>query len=233
MIQPPDYWLPLKPPFDSQYSVGTATDSNSCVSQSIVHIIEMLQGNKYRWSPRAVAYFSATTIQGNSETNVLDSVNKVGLIPYDLWPDLDKFTWAEYYTPVPKEIWKQAIPITISIIPPDINKSPLWTILDFGATNHAVAQLTIGKPHDLYFDSEPGGEVKTIYQPIISQHSIKINKFNMTNAQFVHKAGTQEYGFYLPALSEDALKDKALNLGIDILNGPGVDFTKAKEVTGL
>lgn len=173
-ITAPDYWLPYIPPYDSQYSQGTATDSNSCVSQSLVHIIEMLQGNKFRWSPRALAYFSATTIEGNSLANVLDSVNKVGLIPYDLWPTPDKFTWPEYYTPVPKEVWSQAVPIKVEMIPPDIMKSPLWTSLDFKTTRHEVAQLTIGRDHDLYFDSEPGPAVKNIWETIISQHSIKL-----------------------------------------------------------
>lgn len=234
MIKAPDYWLPYIPAYTSQYSVATATDSESCVSHSIVAILEMLLGNRFRFSPRAVAYFSATTIEGNTLANVLDSVNKVGLIPYALWPTPDHFTWAEYYTPVPKEIWQQAIKVDVSMIPADILKSPLWTILDFGTNNHVVAQLTINKPHNLYFDSETGDPVKTIYQPTVSQHSLKINKFNMTNAEFVHKAGTSEYGFYLPATSEESIKDKALNLGLSITKPDNtVDFSQAKEVTGL
>lgn len=56
----------------------------------------------------------------------------------------------------------------------------------------------------------------------------------MSNAEFVHKTGTPEYGFYLPSLSEQAVVDKALNLGIDILRPDGtIDYTKAKEVNGL
>lgn len=56
----------------------------------------------------------------------------------------------------------------------------------------------------------------------------------MTNVQFVHKVGTQEYGFYVPALSQEAVKDKALNFDVPALDASGnVDFTKAVEVTGL
>lgn len=56
----------------------------------------------------------------------------------------------------------------------------------------------------------------------------------MSNTQFIHKAGTQEYGFYVPATSIDAIKDKALNFGVEIENPDGtIDFNKAKEVTGL
>jgi hypothetical protein len=56
---------------------------------------------------------------------------------------------------------------------------------------------------------------------------------NMSNAIFVHKVGTQEYGFYLPTLSPDALKDKAMNLGKEEIIKPDgtVDFSKAKEIT--
>jgi hypothetical protein len=56
----------------------------------------------------------------------------------------------------------------------------------------------------------------------------------ISNAEFVHKVGTKEYGFYLPALSEDAIKDKAMNLGKNILNDDGtINFPAAKEVSGL
>jgi murein DD-endopeptidase MepM/ murein hydrolase activator NlpD len=53
----------------------------------------------------------------------------------------------------------------------------------------------------------------------------------MSNTQFVHRAGTNEYGFYIPATSIDAIKDKALNYGVDIEKPDGsVDFSKAKEM---
>lgn len=56
----------------------------------------------------------------------------------------------------------------------------------------------------------------------------------MSNAQFIKKAGTNEYGFYLPATTEESCKDKALNLGLDIFKSDNtVDFSKAKEITGL
>ena len=56
----------------------------------------------------------------------------------------------------------------------------------------------------------------------------------MSNTVFVKKVGTQEAGFYLPATTIESLKDKALNLGLNILDANGnVDFSKAKEVSGL
>lgn len=55
----------------------------------------------------------------------------------------------------------------------------------------------------------------------------------MSNAIFVKRAGTSEAGFYIPASSEEALKDKALNLGLNILKDGHVDYTVAKEIAGL
>lgn len=56
----------------------------------------------------------------------------------------------------------------------------------------------------------------------------------MTNVQFVHKAGTPEYGFYVPATSAETIKDKALNFDAQIFDASGnVDFTKAVDITGL
>jgi murein DD-endopeptidase MepM/ murein hydrolase activator NlpD len=53
----------------------------------------------------------------------------------------------------------------------------------------------------------------------------------MSNTQFVHRADTNEYGFYIPATSIESIKDKALNYGVDIEKPDGsVDFSKAKEM---
>ena len=54
----------------------------------------------------------------------------------------------------------------------------------------------------------------------------------MSNTIFVHKSGTQEYGFYVPATSPEAIKDKALNYGVPILKADGtIDYNLAKEIT--
>lgn len=56
----------------------------------------------------------------------------------------------------------------------------------------------------------------------------------MSNAKFVQNGDTPEYGFYLPATSEEALIDKAKNLGLNILKPDGkIDFSKAIKVKGL
>lgn len=61
-----------------------------------------------------------------------------------------------------------------------------------------------------------------------------LEKPNMSNAIFVHRAGTNEYGFYLPATNGEAIKDKAINFGQTIIKPDGtIDFAKAKDINGL
>jgi len=63
---------------------------------------------------------------------------------------------------------------------------------------------------------------------------VVVAKEFMGNTQFIKKAGTSEFGFYVPATSEEAIKDKALNYGVALEKPDGtVDFSKAKEVSGL
>jgi hypothetical protein len=114
------------PPYDPQYS--PVADSDSCPAQGVDHALEMNQGNKQRWSPRAAAVLGSVkpdvggTIQG-----VVDGINTYGLIPYDLWPDLTgDWTAEEYYQPVPASIIAQANKsFAVSIIPADLSKSAL------------------------------------------------------------------------------------------------------------
>lgn len=76
----------------------------------------------------------------------------------------------------------------------------------------------------LYQNNGFGGAV----DPFLYGHKKDIP---MSNSIFVHKAGTSEYGFYLPDTSGEAAKDMALNLGLDILKADGsIDFSKAKEM---
>lgn len=57
---------------------------------------------------------------------------------------------------------------------------------------------------------------------------------DMSNVIFAHKAGTEEYGFWVPATTAESAKDKALNFGLTITKPDGsVDFGQAKEINGL
>lgn len=84
----------------------------------------------------------------------------------------------------------------------------------------------------VHFDVFKGNTLPPLtYTNFINPQTINWEK-NMSNAIFVHKVGTGEYGFVLPATSVESVKDKALNLGReDIINADGtVDFSKARDV---
>lgn len=92
--------------------------------------------------------------------------------------------------------------------------------------------------HHLHFDiremTDNGSTVNINngYGGAIDPEPLMLNKeAPMSNVIFVHKEGTSEYGFYVPATLVETLKDKALNFGLDITNPDGsVDFAKAKEM---
>lgn len=164
------------PPYESQYSATTHSDMQDCVEESFCHIVYMLTG--FRASPRALAYMTDVQPTGSSVTQCLAVVNAKGLIPYDLWPTPDSFTWESYYTPIPQNILDQVIKIEAYLAPPSLETSPLWTELEWNSslpipTRHMVAQINDTQ----YFDSEIGAAIKPIdYEgaKIVYQTSLKV-----------------------------------------------------------
>jgi len=99
-------WTPKVPPYESQYSATGHTDAEDCVEESLCHIIYMLTGKRY--SPRALAYLTDVSPTGSSVQQALTTLKVYGLIPYELWPTPDSFTWESYYAPIPADVLKQA-----------------------------------------------------------------------------------------------------------------------------
>lgn len=222
------------PPYHLQYSIVNRVDSLGCVSFSLCNMTYVMTGVMY--SPRALAKMSATDfVHGNNVTTVLTAADEQGLIPYDLWPVPETFTWDEFYAPIPQNILDKAQKLDIVLIPPDLNKSPIWTEFEGvnANTNTIYQHMVAGIGDNQFIDSEPGGQIKTFTGKTIEwQSSIKINNLpNMTNVIFVHKDGTSEYGFYVPATSSETIKDKALNFGLEIEKPDGtVNFDQAQTV---
>lgn len=103
-------------------------------------------------------------------------------------------------------------------------------------TNHAVELVKINNYQifDSYAINNPPTFLKDLASDYVIPYLYKVllTPKNMTNAIFVHKTGTQEYGFYLPALSPDAVRDKALNLGLNVENPDGtIKYLEAKDIT--
>lgn len=154
-------WTTLVPPYDSQYSASTHTDFEDCVEESLCHIVYCLTG--FRPSPRALGKFVGVSPTLGSDTfNALAETNSKGLIPFQEWPtptDTSIETWEVYYQGIPSDVLAWALPVEISLVPPDISKSPLWTRLVFpdGAA-HYVCQINSHQ----YFDSETGNPIKEL-----------------------------------------------------------------------
>lgn len=181
--QPKRDWSDRLPPWTSQYSVPNRFDAWDCLSESLGNIVYMVTG--FDSSPRALAKISNTTPQGNYQSVVLKAANEFGLIPYPMWPTPDVFEWndpsnpiPDFYADIPQHVLDSLVKVKIKMIPPDLNKSPLWTILRFpNGAQHGVAQINERE----YFDSELGAEVKSLNYGgaiIVSQYSLNIQLIN-------------------------------------------------------
>jgi hypothetical protein len=215
----------------------------ACASYSAIHIAETLikyqTGHFWEFSERALAKLSGTTHQGNSLENVINAINKYGLILDRDWDALtygdqyNDISWDQYYADIPVPVLKKAYGFTAQmskLSPSQASKAletgPLWTIIDVGPINHVVMQINQTQYYDSYEirikNFQPA-------QPIISQYKLLLIPKPMTNALLVKKG--DEYGYYIPATNEPAMIDKALNFGYPLAtleNGTKVDWNNIK-----
>lgn len=208
-------WTSKKPPWTSQFSVPNRVDAMDCLSESFINIVFMLTG--FDSSPRALAKEADTGTAGTSEDAVLKAANANGLVPYTLWPSPQVFDWATYYTPIPPEIISKAVPVEIKLIPPDLNKSPLWTILRFpNGVQHGVAQLNETE----YFDSEQGAEIKPINYGgavVVLQSSLQVTIKGAFMDALVPKSANigGEEGIFLAAPTQAVFQAACIAYGKD------------------
>lgn len=225
-------WTPFAPT-DGDTQESQRTETNACVSFSAIHIIEMLlkkqTGLEIEFSERALAKFSGTTPTGNSFVNVLNALNHHPLILDQNWPiPNDNYTWDEFYQTVSfnlvdggQQLKFQMKPVPLNKIAEYLNYAPLWVEIRLSPTvTHAVALLT----PTTYFDSY-GKLIKPLNYPIINVYLLQF----MSNVLLVKKGN--EFGFYFPATNEQAMIDKALNVGYalpTLNNGANVDWNNLK-----
>lgn len=237
---------------ESQHS--QACDSFACVSFSAVHCLEsqiqFLTGQVVKLSPRFLAAVSHTTTEGNSFQAVFNAIIQYGICTEDTWPVPfgTAWTWAEFYATPSAEAYKEAlffknqfiIALQANTSPVALSSAPLWVEVNLGYTTHAVEQINTTTE----LDSEPnlappghGGDVAPYLKslaPVVHYNLLLLTPKTMSNAIFYHKAGTQEYGIAFPKIDADALKDLALNCGINIQNPDGsINFALAAEITGM
>lgn len=153
----PPIWIKFTPIYDSQYSATTHTDAEDCVEESLCHIMYCLTGRRY--SPRALAMLTQVNPTGSTCDEAIIAANKYGLVPYELWPTPDTFTWESYYADIPKDVLDRADKYVITLVAPDLNVSPIWAQLNFlNGTKHLVCKVSDTE----YFDSEQGAAIKPL-----------------------------------------------------------------------
>lgn len=130
------------PKYDAQSSI--TCDSDTCQTQATIHAIEMKQGNKQRWSVRAPAVLAGIDPRvGGTIQQVVNAINHYGLIPYDLWPDLDDpWTNDQFFAPIPKNILAQANKAYSFSITNKLELPYLVEIKPSSALAHLTAQYT-------------------------------------------------------------------------------------------
>jgi hypothetical protein len=187
-----------------------------------------------------------TSKNGNYVWKVCEDGRKIsGLIPARMLPDVPSMKNAEYYnrsriTPEmiaigqefmkwfnlpyewqgvePAEIRKQLKQVPLMITQPGH---------EVVGVNHKPTAIVTNDSYDPYIKDLPYTGVNYVMKVLVNY----LEREPMSNVIFVHKEGTPEYGFFIPATTVDTLKDKALNFGLSITKPDGsVDFDKAKGV---
>jgi len=108
IICPDGQWNKFLPTEERQS--GRLTDSMGCTGYSLLNCLETLAkaqfGTVWNKSDRYLNKMSGTTRNGNTMSNVLETVRKnFGALKEEHWPwDIETFDWDEYYKSVPKNI---------------------------------------------------------------------------------------------------------------------------------
>ena len=242
-------WKPFLPP--GEWQKQNFVDTMACVTFSLLNCIEtqekFLTGNQINYSDRWIAMMSGTTHQGNFLPVVADTVRKYGLVREESWPSPSNFTWESYYeVPTSEKMaslkaegveWLKTHTLDYEWLGTDlitILKELKMCPLQIIRPGHAIEGFYEETEIMNYFDSYNPFEKSIERIELTDALKPLLTLKKMSNAIFVHKTGTQEYGFYLPATSTESIRDKALNLGLTIEKADGsVDFSQAKEIKGL
>lgn len=231
-------------------------DTMACVSFSANTLCEMQikqqTGVEVNFSDRFLAKMSGTTKQGNWLYLVGDTLRKIGGVLEEEWPvPPGDFGWDDYYTPIPQfvidraqkqfrdlyDIGTEWITRSAEEIAKHLKHAPLQVVIP----GHAVAGYIISAQGDevTYFDTYDPFIKKARLSDIQDVYKILLTVKKMI--EFVHIAGTEEYGFLestpftrILHRSVDpehaAFQAKLFKLAVLTPEGK-VDFTKARDIT--
>jgi hypothetical protein len=233
----PNYdWRPFVPVGEVQYY--PTFDSMGCTGYSDNNTAEVQlkqsTGLEFNFSDEAINFLAGCTQQGNYLYKPADVARKQGRILQKDWTILNPTSWQDLQKAIPAEILAKAIffieayqwvSTDKASMKIHLKQAPVQIIINKGT--HAVCCVYVDDSGWWYYDSYAPFLKKTTEQPT---SGLQIVVKPMT--QFVHKTGTQEYGFYVPAIDPSALLSRGENLGMPISKPDGtIDFTKAKEIT--
>lgn len=207
---------------------------------------------KINCSEKFSAILNGTTKDGNWIYIVWDHIRKLsGVIPEAMLPSDSSEAWDVYYNR--QQITQAMIDLGIEFtkwfevkyeytafdpdnLKKELKAGPLQVIIP----GHAIEELSNEDQVDNIFDSYPPYFKQLPHQNLVSAYKIIINYITKM-IEFVHLAGTAEYGFMETtpftkilhrAVNEDHIKVLAAVFNqTGILTPEGkVDFTKAKEI---
>lgn len=222
------------PSFDTMNCTSYANNNSAEIQ------LKFKTGYEFNFSDRAMGVLAGNTLQGNYLYKPADVGRLLGRVLEEDYPNDDGAqSWYEYHKMLPPSLRLIRFNESYEWVPTDktslkyhLRQAPIQMVIVGGALKHAVVLVHIDTQGYWYVDS---------YSPFIKlttqapSSALKVVVKPMSNSIFYHKQGSQEYGFAMPALSEDALKNLALLLGKpELIKTDGkIDFAQAKEVSGL
>jgi|SRR5579864_560055 len=224
-------YTPFLPPYDNQHSTAGSADAMDCVSEAFTHAIEIAlakRGQVQRFSPRALAKLANTQPTGNSVGAVLQAVQKYGMIPYEAWPDLQTFTWAEYYADIPQSVidlgqeflkkWK------VEFTTPNLDNDPVMleivsaVIITPTGPKPSMTHFVVQINDTQYFDSYMP-DVKTINPTnVLAQFQLSLTPVNQTNMALAKKTLNLdgEIGVFISVSDPASLSDLNTAFGVNV-----------------
>ncbi len=109
VIKPDSDWSEEASKMIKEVQKGRYFDSMGCTGYGLMNDMEMLAlakwGELWNKSDRFINKMSGTSRRGNTMKRVLDCVRKNGVVNEEDWSwNRDKFTWDEYYAPIPQDV---------------------------------------------------------------------------------------------------------------------------------
>lgn len=165
ILQPDSNWGQFLPIPERQS--GRYLETMACTCFSALNVLEILFKKKYgqdkNFSDRFLAKMSRVSYNGNTQSRVLDTIRKIGLVDEADYPSqMDDFNWNEYYKAIPQNIidkaltfvndWEvgyEAIMPTVTAMREALKYSPLYCA-GYAWYNRGGLYYSLGSPNHCF-----------------------------------------------------------------------------------